>query len=128
MVLPQSMRIKGHRCFDHIYRQGLRFHGNSMLLRVAKAKPQLLRTASINRGIKSCRCAVAISSKVSKKAVIRNRLRRLIHNHLKQRLYSLDQNFEHWALISLKPNSNSTQPFPLLEECDKLLKQAGLIR
>jgi ribonuclease P protein component len=37
MVLPKHMRLKGHRCFDFIYKQGSRFYSPSMVLRVTSA-------------------------------------------------------------------------------------------
>ena len=125
MVLPKSMRIKGYRCFDHLHRFGIRYYGSSMVLRVVKARPRLLR-ASYQNLDSDCRCAVTISNKVSKKAVIRNRLRRHLHDHLNKRLFRKKQYADIWVLISLKPNSNNKPSAPLLEECDILLRQAGL--
>ncbi|AKN60974.1 ribonuclease P [Synechococcus sp. WH 8020] len=128
MVLPTSMRLRGHRCFDYLYRKGQRFHGTLMTLRKASAMPRLLRSESRpleDQGQAAvCRCAVVISSKVSKRAVIRNRLRRRLHDHLRQHF---EQSFQHantWVLISLKPGAAISEA-PMLEECDRLLQQAG---
>ncbi len=126
MVLPESMRLKGHKCFDYLHRSGIRYHGSLMVLRVVKAKPILIKSNQKKGIFRSCRCAVSISSKVSKKAVIRNRLRRLIHNHLRIRLLNVTEHCERWALISLKPSSSMKEIAPLLEECDRLLHKAGL--
>ena len=128
MVLPTSMRLRGHRCFDYLHRKGQRFHGTLMTLRKASAMPNLLRSDC--RPIEGqghaavCRCAVVISSKVSKRAVVRNRLRRCLHDHLRQHF---EQSFQHantWVLISLKPGTAISEA-PMLEECDRLLQQAG---
>ncbi len=127
MVLPKSMRLRGHRCFDHLYREGARYHETSMLLRVVKAEPRLQKTKTVAFAEKSCRCAIAISSKVNKKAVVRNRLRRFLHLHLIERLYGTNQHSNKWALLSLKPKSSNLKPSLLLEECDRLLLKAGLI-
>ncbi len=125
MVLPKHMRLKGHRCFDFIYKEGSRFYSSSMVLRVTNANKKLGK--GINSNIRpSIKCAISISNKVSKKSVVRNKLRRLFHHHLSQRLSNMNVNEEVWAFISLKPicikNSNSN----LLKECDKLLIKAGL--
>ena len=126
MVLPNSMRIKGIKCFDHLHRRGERFYGPLMTLRVAKAQNKLLKgTANAQKA--SYRCAVTISSKVSKKAVIRNRLRRLIHDHLRQRFEHAHSFSDQWALISLKPTAVKAEKGPLLKECDNLLHKAGFI-
>ena len=127
MVLPKSMRLKGHRCFDHLYKEGVRYHQPSVLLRVVKAKPTLHKAKYLHDEPKSCRCAIAISSKVNKKAVVRNRLRRLIHEYLREKLYQGSTHADKWVLFSLKPQSSKIEPSQLLKECDRLLKKAGLI-
>ena len=128
MVLPKSMRLKGYRCFDHLYRQGARYHESSMLLRVVKAEPRLHKLKINQYGSQACRCAIAISSKVNKKAVIRNRLRRHIHQHLTKRLAHASVHANKWALLSLKPQSSNKDPSQLLKECDRLLVKAGLLQ
>ncbi len=127
MVLPKSMRLKGHRCFSHLFREGVRYHESSMLLRVVKADPTLQKRHIIQSESKTCRCAIAISSKVSKKAVTRNRLRRIIHEHLKTRLFESTNNSNKWLLLSLKPQSSNKDPSELLKECDSLLFKSGLL-
>ncbi len=127
MVLPRSMRLKGHRCFDHIHRFGKRYHGSLMILRVAKSKPILQKSSFKDGNPTACKCAVAISNKVSKKAVVRNRLRRLIHNHLRERLFQDSAQIKNWLLISLKPKSSDKSTCQLLEECDQLLDAADLL-
>ena len=127
MVLPRSMRLQGHRCFDHLHRSGFCYHSPSMVLKVINEKKKLLKPKHFLSPELSCRCAVAISSKVSKKAVTRNRLRRLIHNHLRLRLEKSQQSQQKWALLSLKPSSLNLENLPLLQECDHLLGKAGLL-
>ena len=128
MVLPKHMRLKGHRCFDFIYREGSRFHSSSMVLRVIKANPMLqtkVTNSSYNSAVK---CAISISNKVSKKSVTRNKLRRLFHHHLSYRLSKIPTEKEIWAFISLKPYCMKNSHITLLEECDKLLTKAGLLK
>ena len=127
MVLPKSMRLKGHRCFDHLYKEGIRYHQPSVLLRVVKAEPKLHKVKYWQYDPKSCQCAIAISSKVNKKAVVRNRLRRLIHEYLREKLHQGSTHADKWVLFSLKPQSSKIEPSQLLKECDRLLKKAGLI-
>ena len=129
MVLPASMRLRGHRCFDHLHRRGQRFHGTLMVLRRVSAKHSLLKhpfAASISgRVATTCRVAVVISSKVSKRAVVRNRLRRQLHDHLRTRFEHAPEHATTWLLVSLKPGAVAEE-HDLLEECDRLLEQAGL--
>ena len=127
MVLPKSMRLKGHRCFDYLYREGRRYHEASILLRVVNAQPRLSKVKPSSAKSQTCRCGIAISSKVSKKAVIRNQLRRLINEHLKTRLIGASEHANKWVLFTLKPPSSNKGSAQLLAECDRLLSKAGLI-
>ena len=128
MVLPKHMRLKGHKCFDFIYKEGERFYSPSMVLRVTKANRNLqskLNGSKINSSVK---CAISISNKVSKKSVIRNKLRRLFHHHLTHRLSKIKLDNEVWAFISLKPTCAKNSTSNLLYECDKLLTKAGITK
>jgi len=129
MVLPASMRLRGHRCFDHLHRSGKRYHGTLMVLRKAAANPKLLRSdssaISISGQEPSCRIAIVISGKVHKRAVVRNRLRRRMHDHLRVHFESRSEHSDCWLLISLRPGADTGEA-NLLEECDRLLEQAGL--
>jgi ribonuclease P protein component len=122
MALPGPHRIKGQRAFDFLYQQGRRHHGGLMVVRVADGRPGLLKTSAAS----AWRCAVVISSKVSKRAVRRNKLRRLLHEHLMQTLPPRPTDRTTWLLISLKPGCADAEPAALLGECDQLLQQAGL--
>ena len=128
MVLPASMRLRGHRCFSRLHRSQRRHHGTWMVLRQIQGDRALLRSELRSQSDTTCRCALVISNKVSKRAVRRNRLRRLLHNHLRERLEQRTDLAERWLLISLRPNAAEAEPAQLLEECDSLLKIAGLER
>ena len=128
MVLPKHMRLKGHRCFDFIYKEGSRFYSSSMVLRVTKANTKLLTKGIQSQISPSIKCAISISNKVSKKSVTRNKLRRLFHHHLSLRLSNMSFDNEIWAFISLKPSSMKNSDSTLLKECDKLLTKAGITK
>ena len=126
MALPASMRLRGHRCFNHLHRTGRRHHGQLLVLRVVQAEVRLLRLELRRQPDVSCRCALVISSKVSKRAVKRNRLRRRLHDHLRQRLESRQDLAGLWLLFSMRPEAGEVDPSQLLKECDSLLRDAGL--
>ena len=128
MVLPKHMRLKGHRSFDFIYKEGLRYYGSSMVLRVAKANTKL-QAKIIDSDIRpSIKCAISISNKVSKKSVTRNKLRRLFHQHLTCKLSNIGFENEIWAFFSLKPSCMKNSNSSLMKECDKLLLKAGITK
>jgi len=128
MVLPKHMRLKGHRCFDFIYKYGTRFYSSSMVLRVTKANTKLLGKGINSQIGTSLKCAISISNKVSKKSVIRNKLRRLFHHHLSCKLSNIEIEKEVWAFISLKPSCMQNSNKTLLKECDTLLIKAGITK
>ena len=128
MVLPKHMRLKGHRCFDFIYKEGSRFYSSSMVLRVTNANTKLQIKEINTKTRPPVKCAISISNKVSKKSVTRNKLRRLFHQHLSYRLSNIVVNNELWAFFSLKPSCMKNSESNLLKECDKLLIKAGITK
>ena len=99
-----------------------------MVLRQIDSDRSLLRSELRNQSDTTCRCALEISNKVSNRAVRRNRLRRLLHSHLRKRLEKRSDLAGKWLLLSLRPDAAEAEPAQLLEECDSLLKIAGLER
>ena len=128
MVLPKHMRLKGHKCFDYIYKKGSRFYSPSMVLRVTNANTKLLSTERKSKIKPSVKCAISISNKVSKKSVTRNKLRRLFHHHLSYRLSKMTPISEVWAFISFNPSCMKNSNSNLLQECDKRLTKAGITK
>ncbi len=130
MALPLRHRLKGQRVFDCIYRKGRKYHGPFLLLRLLSAQANLLPSSQRSAPLSPWRCGVVISSKVHKRSVRRNRLRRLLHAHLLCQLGADQVPTKHqgplWLLISLKPGSAEQKLSQLLGECSQLLQQAGL--
>ncbi|ABX09202.1 ribonuclease P protein component [Prochlorococcus marinus] len=127
MVLPKSMRIKGYKSFDYLHKTGLRYNSSSMLLKVAKANSRLIKSKlSDSKFINSTRCAISISNKVSKRAVVRNQLRRMLHDYLKAKLANIPTNQNLWLLFSLRPSSLNKDPKELLKEMDTLISKARI--
>ena len=133
MVLPQRHRLRGKRLFDYLYQKSRRYHGGSLLvLRVAAPNPLLLGSSE-KAATSEFRLAVVISSKVSKRAVMRNRLRRQFH----QAFVDMCKNWENpdhpclqpqsWLLLSLKPEAGNASCNDLLREWQAVLHQAGFL-
>ena len=96
-----------------------------MTLRVLPARAELLPPDDRRRLPASWRCSVVVSGKVSKRAVHRNRIRRLLQSHL-LRLPPRPA-APQWLLLSLKPAAANAEASMLLEECSNLLRKAGLL-
>ena len=82
MALPKDMRLKGHRTFQYIHKNSIKYHGKLMTFKLAKANPEILLSHKILNNSSNLRVAIAISKKVSKKAVDRNKIRRLLQEWL----------------------------------------------
>jgi len=124
VALPQQHRLRGRRVFDRLYRQGRRFQGPSLVVRILAADPSLLPPGTPPRP-SPWRCGIVVSSKVSKLAVRRNRLRRLFHDQLLRHPPAPASPL--WLLITLKPGCLERGEAQLLGECTHLLRQAGLL-
>ncbi|MEB3331373.1 MAG: ribonuclease P protein component [Synechococcaceae cyanobacterium] len=124
MALPARHRLRGLRVFERIYRRGRRFDTPLLQLRVLIAVPALLPPDQIGHPASPWRCAVVVSSKVSKRAVVRNRLRRRLQAEL---LACRPHGPEPlWLLLSVRPGSAELCESQLLGECRQLLRKAGL--
>ena len=95
-----------------------------MQLRVADAAPQLLREPPVGRD-RELRFGVVISSKVSKRAVKRNRLRRRLHEAFLRQAFRSDLP-PTWLLLNLRPGAAELSDDNLLEEWSTLIQRAGL--
>ncbi len=123
MALPQCHRLKGQRIFDALYQRGKAFHGSAMVLRTLTVDQRLDPIPQPS----PWRCGIVISSKVHKRAVRRNRLRRLLHQDLLTSLQAPSWASSLWLLLSLKPGSADLPSERLLGEFRHLLRQAGLL-
>ena len=82
MALPKEMRLKGHRTFNYIHKNSIKFHGRLMTFKIARSNPEIILSHKIKNTSNNLRVAIAISKKVSKKAVERNKLRRFLQEWL----------------------------------------------
>lgn len=95
-----------------------------MVLRLLQAEPSLLPPVCRRHSPSAWRCSVVVSSKVHKRAVRRNRLRRILHQELQRQPPQPPRPL--WLLLSLKPGSAEIEEEQLLGEWNQLLRQAGL--
>jgi len=114
-VLPAPNRLKLRRDFTTVYNQGDRHHGKYLKLRVY----------STNNLLAQVQLGVVISKKVSKKAVIRNRIRRQIRAIFRGFLPQLKQGLQIVITVITVPSIPS---YPeLQEDLTKLLSRARVL-
>ena len=116
MALPKDMRLKGHRTFYYIHKNSLTYHGKLMTFKVARSNPAILLSHKIRNTSDNLRVAIAISKKVSKKAVVRNRLRRILQEWLLTNIQKINNHKPYWLLVNLKIGDFCKDKSRLLEE------------
>ena len=102
MALPKDMRLKGHRTFNYIHKNSTTYHGELMTFKVARSNPAILLTHKFKSNSNNFRVAIAISKKVSKKAVERNKLRRILQEWLLTNIQKINNHKPYWLLVNLK--------------------------
>jgi ribonuclease P protein component len=133
VALPKSNRLKSRKDFQAVFREGIRRNGSYLTLRALKplySKKPSLDTATQNTQpidsvhLADTRIGISISTKVSKRAVVRNRIKRQITSVLYKILPKLSPG---WRLVFIvKPTvaeSKCVSP-QFLQELEQLLAQA----
>ena len=120
MGLPQIHRLKHWRDFRVVYKQGIHRHSKHLVLRALNTK-KLGEQSQINPS----RIGVSIGKKVSKKAVVRNRLKRQIHGAFLQLRPQIVNGWQ--IVIVIKPTAVECKYDHLLRELEELLKKTKII-
>ena len=128
MALPKSMRLKGHRTFNYIFKNSVKYHGNLMTFKLAKSNQQILFNHRIKETSENLRVAIAISKKVAKKAVERNKIKRILHECLLRNIDKTNNHNPYWLLVNLKGGNSNKDKNKLLEEFQYLMFKSGLIK
>ncbi len=128
MALPKDMRLKGHRTFNYIHKNSIIYHGKLMTFKLASQDPEILSSHKLKNTSNSFRVAIAISKKVSKKAVIRNKLRRILQEWLLTNTQKINNHKPYWLLVNLKHEDFCNDKNQILEEFQKLMFKAQLIK
>ena len=128
MALPKNMRLKGHRTFDYIHKNSLKYYGKLMTFKVARSNPKILLSHKLSDTSNNLRVSIAISKKVAKKAVERNKMRRIFHEWLLSKIKKQNNHKPYWLLVNLKIGNTYNNKQILLEEFRNLMLKSGLIK
>ena len=127
MALPKDMRLKGHRTFNYIHKNSIKYHGDMMNFKVAISNPEILLSYKLKNTSSNFRVAIAISKKVSKKAVERNKLRRILQEWLLTNIQKINNHKPYWLLVNLKIGDFYNDKKRILEEFQNLMIKSRLI-
>ena len=128
MALPKDMRLKGYRTFNYIHKNSIKYHGKLMTFKVAKSNPKILISHKLTNCSNNFRVSIAISKKVSKKAVERNKLRRILQEWLLTNIQKINNHKPYWLLVNLKFGDFCNDKTKLLEEFQNLMFKSRLIK
>ena len=128
MALPKDMRLKGHRTFDYIHKNSIKYHGKLMTFKVARSNPEILLSHKLKDSSNKFRVAIAISKKVSKKAVERNKIRRTLQKWLLTNIQKINNHKPYWLLVNLKIGDFCNDKNKILEEFQNLMSKSSLIK
>ena len=128
MALPKTMRLKGHRTFDYIHKNSVKFYGKLMSIKIARSNPSILISHKNINSLNNFKIAITISKKVSKKAVIRNKIRRVLQDYLLKNFNQKKNHKPYWILVNLKADVSCISELKLLEEFQQLILKSGLFK
>ena len=128
MALPKSMRLSGHRTFKYIHKNSKKIYGNLMDFKIVKSNPNILRSHKINNDLLNFKLAITVSKKVSKKSVIRNRIRRLLQETFLKNFNKSNNHVPYWVLVNLKGGNFYNDENELLMEFQSLIIRSGLFK
>ena len=128
MAFPKDMRLKGHRTFNYIHKNSVKYHGKLMTFKVAKSNPDILLSHKLKNTSNNFRIAISISKKVSKKAVDRNKIRRVLQEWLLKNIQKINSHKPYWLLVNLKFGNFCNDRTKLLEEFQNLMLKSSLIK
>ncbi len=128
MGLPRDMRLKGHRTFNYIHNNSIKYQGKLMTFKVARSNPDIILSHKSTYTSNNLRVAIAISKKVSKKAVDRNRIRRILQEWLLSNIHKINSHKPYWLLVNLRFGDFCNDKNRLLEEFQNLMFKSRLIK
>jgi len=128
MALPKDMRLKGHRTFNYIHKNSIKYYGKLMTFKLAKPNEEIISSHMRRNSPNNLRIAISISKKVLKKAVDRNRIRRILQEWLLKNIQKINNHKPYWLLVNLKFGDFCNDKSRLLEEFQNLMFKSRLIK
>ena len=128
MALPKKLRLKGHRTFKYIQKNSTRYYGKFMDFKITRSCPKVLLSHKNFSFPKNFKLAIAVSKKVSKKAVVRNKIRRLLQANFLNNFKNEHNHIPYWVLVNLKGGNIHNYETELLKEFQTLFSKTCLLK
>ena len=120
MSLPKTHRLRRRQDFQKVYQYGKRHQQPHLTLRSLQYLPSI--TAE---NLPATRFGISVSQKVSKKAVIRNLLKRQVKAALRQLLPQITSGWS--VVIGVRPSAQGCEYVEILRELEQLLTAAEVL-
>ncbi len=126
-MLPRENRLRHNKDFSAVYQKGIRKNTSYLALRAMRHQqsPKLSVSRDNLEPHKPTRIGISISKKVSKGAVVRNRIKRQIRAALRQMLPYISRGWD--IVIVVKPTAQQCNYDEFLQQLEKLLAQAEVL-
>ena len=128
MALPKHLRLKGHRTFKYLHKNSKKYYGKLIDFKIVKSLPQILISHKNYSSNNNFKIAISVSKKVSKKSVVRNKIRRLLHEYFLKNFKSEHNHIPYWVLVNLKNGGSYDYESELLDEFQTLLFRTGILK
>lgn len=125
-MLPQENRLRAPQDFSQVYRRGMRRHSSHLTLRALRITTKAVNVEDLNpQPVPPSRIGISISLKVSKRSVVRNRIKRQIRAALRQMLPRLAPG---WHLVVVVHHGALECNYAeFLRELEQLLVEAEVL-
>jgi len=126
-MLPKVSRLRHCRDFSIVYQKGIRKNTSHLALRALRHQQstELPQDRDNLEPHRPTRIGISISKKVSKGAVVRNRIKRQIRAALRQILPCISKGWD--IVIVVKPTAQECNYDEFLQQLEKLLAQAEVL-
>ena len=129
MALPERYRLRSPGSFSQVYKRGRKANGRYLVARALRPYDKLAQAAgntSLERGpergdlaLSGSRFGISISRKVSKRAVVRNRIKRRIRAGLLALMPKIHRGY--WVVITVRSVAITCEYDDFLRELKKVL-------
>lgn len=120
-MLPRANRLKHRRDFIAVYQKGIRRQTSHLALRALRFSEK----AQQSQPQTPTRIGIVVSQKVSKRATVRNRIKRQIRAALRQLLPRIARGWQ--LVIVVRPTAQECDSSKFLQELKQLLANAEVL-
>jgi len=113
-MLPKENRLKKKKDFDQVFKKGKGFNEKFLFLKIEK------------NNLKESRFGFVVSQKISKKAVIRNKIKRRLREITKEKILQIKKGID--GVLIVKPGLEKKTFLEVREITESLFRKANILK